>query len=135
MMTGDFEAMRACLVLPYEVETFEGRLRVETEADLRSMFEHMQLYYRATGVTALARRCLEAEFRDANTISGLFETRLIHFGNRLERPPFATFVEIRRIAGDWKVARGQYLLDDTRHGRALIYDPSAGGSGREPGAP
>lgn len=120
VLSGDFGPFRPCIRLPFTIETFEGSRTVKSLTGLRRLFEHMNDYYRAEGVTGMARRCLEAEFRGQDQITGLYETRLVHYGQLLERPPFVTLVELGREAMGWQVKRAQYVMENPQHNRALI---------------
>ena len=121
MATEDFERFAACFALPYEVETLKGTVTIESEAALQDMFRKNIAYYRSEGVTDMIRRCLRAEFLTPDTITCLYETRLLHFGTHAKRTPYDVSVRIVMQNSVWKCVRGTYAIQDCdAHCRALV---------------
>lgn len=122
MLTGDLDLALACFDIPYTVETFAGEKHYETVAEFREQFFEVVGYYRANGVTQLDRRCVLAEFQGPDTISTLFETRIIQFGTMRLREIFPTYSLVRRRQTGWRVTEARYAIDDSdAHNRALVH--------------
>ncbi len=134
MLTGDFGLAMECFAIPYQLETLAGLCHIETAEEFRTHFDEIVAFYRANGVTDMNRRCVMAEQVDDNTITTLFETRMVQFTTMRLREPFSTYAVVRRINGAWRVSEARYLIDDCEdHNRVLL----AGGTacnGTEQGA-
>lgn len=111
LMSGDFETFQACFILPQEMETFEGLQRIETTAQLRKIYDAVRRYHARLAVTYMARNCLEAEYRDDDTVEATHETRLLS-GQRLIQRPFPVFSVLKRVDGVWHVASTKYAIVD-----------------------
>ena len=70
LMTGNFEKFADCFLLPQEMETFDGRRKVQTRDDLLEVFRGVTTHLRRKNVTEFVRHCIEARFRDDDTIAG-----------------------------------------------------------------
>jgi len=118
-MSGDFEKFAAFFILPQQMETFEGRILIKTTDDLRDFFDAMRKHFCRLGITDLVRRCVVAEFRDPDTIEATHESRLLA-GTRLVQPPYPCFSILKRTEAGWRVADGQYAIQDVpAHSSAL----------------
>lgn len=120
LSTGDFDGFAECFLLPHTIETFEGRRRIETESELRQLFDRSRDYFSQNGVTELYRHCLEAQYKDDDTIEATHETRVIARGVLIQ-PPYPVFSIVRRIDGDWKIGDGMFAISQAdSHSAALI---------------
>lgn len=123
LLTGNFEQFLACFELPQDMDTFAGRRHLETADDLRSVFDHVRGYFHAIGLTSLNRRCVDALFRDQDTVVTMHESRLVTHGQDLREPYFALGT-IQRIDGIWKITFSQYAIAGSdEHSLALMGGP------------
>ena len=111
LVGGDFDSFSACFELPQDLETFEGQRRLETRDDLRALFTSIQAFFRSLGVTLLERHCVEAKYRDPETIAATHQSRLMA-GSVLLRAPYPAFSILKRRDGVWRVAFSQYAISD-----------------------
>ena len=119
LFSGDFNAFAACFALPQKMETFDGRKLVETEEDLRSIFDGVRAYYRSLGVTILERRCIAARFATADRVEATHVSRLIS-GASIVQTPYPVFSIIERGEPGWRVVHSKYAISDApAHNRAL----------------
>ncbi|MDJ0823821.1 MAG: hypothetical protein QNJ09_18690 [Paracoccaceae bacterium] len=123
-ISGDFDSFAECFELPQDIETFEGQRHLETLEDLRSLFTSLQGYFRSLGVTSLERHCIEAKYRDPDTIAATHQSRLMT-GSVLLRAPYPAFSVLKRRDGVWRVAFSQYAISDApEHLKAFGITPA-----------
>ncbi len=123
-MENDFETFVTCFAIPQYMDTFEGRRYLETEADIRNIFDSVRSYYESKAVVELDRICVEASFRNNETIVSTHEARIIGKGAVLLQSPYPVFSILRRYDGVWKVAYSQMAItDEPRHIQALTGMP------------
>lgn len=118
-LTDDFDAFHACIMLPYHVETFEGKRVVTTEAELRDLFLAVRAHHRKTSVTDMARNVVEAVYKDDDTVLATFETRLLN-GNTLTQAPYPVFTLVRRDSETWKAQQMTFAIEDSPDHNALL---------------
>ena len=119
IMAGDFAGFAACFALPQEIDTFVGPRKIETLEELEATFKDVGRHYRSLGVTQLVRHCVDARFRDEDTVESTHETRLLN-GDILAQAPFPVFSILKRTDEGWKIASGQYAIADApAHNAAL----------------
>ncbi|MGR3368990.1 MAG: hypothetical protein ACU0CC_12715 [Sagittula sp.] len=117
----NFDRFAECVCMPLLVETFEGRLRIDSEASMRDWFNRNVDFYDIIGVTDMQRRCVSASYRSDTMIVSAYESRLVQHGHRLEREPYMVYTEIRLVAGRWGVWFAQYAIADSDvHNRVLV---------------
>ena len=109
LVSGDFDAFAACFLLPNEIELFDGTNRVETIEDQRAIFDSVRAFHARQGVTQMVRRCVEADFLDADTIATTHVASLLR-GNELLQPTYPVYSIVRRVDGVWKIAHGKYAI-------------------------
>ncbi|WP_299614939.1 hypothetical protein [uncultured Tateyamaria sp.] len=113
MMRGDFTAFARCFSLPYEMETVDGRRRIETRSSLRLTFDAVHAHLVKQQVTLMARHCVSASFRGADEVVATHETRLIS-RDILVQEPYPAFSILRRSkTEDWKIAFTSYVIMDS----------------------
>ena len=78
LMEDQFNLFRKCFALPTRIETFEAHHVLETEEDLRGLFDAVRHYHASLGITHLDRRILEAERSGPGRISYTHETRMLN---------------------------------------------------------
>lgn len=126
-VNGDFEAFRECIALPYELETFQGKRTVDSEDELKSVFDAILMHHRKTGVTQMARNVLEAVHRDENTILATFETRLLN-GTILTQAPYPVFAIIIHDGESWKTNCMTFAIEDSPDHNSLLMGQSPEGT-------
>ncbi len=120
LMTGDFDLFAACFSLPQQMETFEGRRRIETRDELKTVFDGVRSYFRQRNVTQLARHCIEATYRDPDTIVTTHMSRVVSGTSLVQKPYPVMSLLCRGDDGIWKVSDSMYAIEDEpRHARAL----------------
>ena len=109
LMTGDFELFAGCFAYPQELQTFIGRRILRTEEDLNDVFRAVRTHYMKLGVTELVRTCVEAAYKDDNTIEAVHETRLLS-GTTIVQAAFPVMSTLRYIDGRWQVKGTTYAM-------------------------
>jgi len=123
LMTGNFEQFQDCFELPQDMDTFAGRQHLKTVDDLRAVFDHVRGHFHSIGMTSLNRRCLEATFRNDETVVTMHESRVVTRGHHL-REPYYALGTIQRIDGVWKITFSQYAISGSdKHSLALMGGP------------
>ena len=122
MFSGDFEAFLDCFELPHPVETFEGRRVIEDRVELHAVFQAVRRHYKSLGVTMIARHCVEATFKGANTVEATHMARLMR-RNALVQAPYPVFSVLRRVGGFWKIAHSKYAIADAPKLSSVIVGP------------
>ncbi len=121
-LTDDVGEFKECLVLPYSIETFDGRRVLETPSELQELFYAIRTHHRKTGVTAIVRHVVEAAFKDPETIEATFETRLLN-GTVLTQKPYPVFSVLKCIEGEWRARSMTFAIDDSPdHNAALMHN-------------
>ncbi|MEO1550107.1 MAG: hypothetical protein AAFR93_06700 [Pseudomonadota bacterium] len=110
MLSGDFEAFMACFQLPLEIETFTGRRVVETADDLRQTSLAVHAYYQTKGVTELFRVCIDASFRDPDTVVATHIARPLK-GDVPVQEAYPVLSILTRTDHGWKIAQSQYAVE------------------------
>lgn len=120
LLTGDFRLFCDCFALPKEMETFEGRRVIRTEAEMESLFNDVRAYYARIGMTDMVRHIVDAEFRNATSIVSTHQSRLVA-EHELVQQPFDVLSVIALIDGAWRIRHSQYaIVDSEDHNTALI---------------
>jgi hypothetical protein len=120
LIEGDFDTFAACFVLPHEVDTIDGRRMIRTPEEFRKMFNNIVRFFEETGVTELSRQCIEASFKDENTIGATHKSRVLK-GEVLVQDPYPAYSILKCFDGHWKVTFSQYsILDKPAHNKALM---------------
>jgi len=77
LIENEFETFVACFALPHSVDTIEGRKLIETHEQVRVTFDSIQAFFAEHGVTDISRQCIDASFRNDDTITTVHKTRLL----------------------------------------------------------
>ena len=110
VMSNDFDAFRACFRLPHIADTFEGQNVIETEEELRAVFNNIRARFMEMGVTDFVRHVIAAEFQKDDLIVVTHETRLMH-NNHLLQDPYPNYGSIALIDGEWKIVDAMYATN------------------------
>lgn len=103
----NFNKYRDFFQLPHRLETFDSTVIIETDADLRMMFDIACQRLESGDVKELIRNCTIAAFSDPKTIQGSHETRLIDQNHRIQ-DSYTALSTLRLEGGAWRVANSQY---------------------------
>ncbi len=125
--SGDFETFATWFHLPQTVGTFDGDRRLETEADLRAVFDAMLAHFKAVGVIALRRKVLAARFIAPTVVEATFAAQYILRGHVLSEETVG-HGHLRYVEGQWKIAESHYASPDPEITRALMEEHQAGQS-------
>lgn len=124
MLNGDFEGFAKYFRLPVAMETFDGKHTLETIEELKITFFGAYEFYTRHDVKDLYRNCVDAHFRDVDTIVSTHESRVISHGV-LIMPPFAAFSVIRRFVEGWRIVKCSYAVNEADDlNRALLAQPA-----------
>ncbi len=111
-IAGDIERTLDWCDLPCTLETMEYKIVVETEEEMRAVCLSFIERLKAKRLTHMVRRCLEATFVDADTLSATYETRYIREGTYLADEQYLGFVVLLRRETGWKISSMQFA-DET----------------------
>jgi hypothetical protein len=135
IMTGDERLFVDCFLLPQDIETYEGRRRIETVEVLAATFRRVTQHFQLSGVTDLVRHCTQARYAAPDQVEAIHVARLMS-GVRLLRAPYYCLSILQLTPAGWKIAHSQYAIPDApAHMRALLGpdpDPQAPGPGVGP---
>jgi hypothetical protein len=124
MLAGDMDAFAQNFLLPQDIDTFDGRLRVDTVEEVKEVARNVRAHFMSKGVTEMVRHCIDAHFRDEKTVEATHETRLLS-GTQLVQAPFPVFSVLKHTETGWKIASSQYAItDEPAHNAALTGRPS-----------
>ncbi len=107
LLTRDLRAFSSIYLLPQRLEVFEGRAHLDTEADLERLYDGLCAELEVLNIQRAESVCSKAEFVDAETISGFYETRLIVKGLQVLQSYFALST-LKCVDGVWRFAGSQY---------------------------
>ncbi|WGW04148.1 hypothetical protein [Tropicibacter oceani] len=107
---GDVEATLACCDIPCTLDSMEGRVVATNRAQMRAICAAFIDELKAKRLTHMVRKCLDAQFRDDDTVCALYETRYIKDNSLLSEEPYAGFVILRRKETQWKIIAMQFAV-------------------------
>lgn len=107
----DFDLFRDLVHLPAVVGTFDTRMVLKTEDDLRRIMVSVRRFLQEKNVTTYLRVCLAARFVSDDMIEGTHES---HALNRMEyvEPRFPVKSVLRRIDGTWKLVEADHAVEN-----------------------
>lgn len=124
MVEGDYDAFASFYNVPMIVDTFNGQVRIENDADLRLRFERLRAHYGSQNMTDLVRHVISAIWFNEETIHATHQGRIVS-GSTLMQAPYTVFSIFKKSGGSWKVMFGQYAIADSKaHNAALLATPS-----------
>ncbi len=104
---GDFAAYAVHFSLPHPMQTAAGETLVQTEEDLRHLFDSTCNSLALRNLNGLTRICTIADYADDQTIRGSHETWLMNPQNEI-RERYVALSTLRWRDGVWRVADSQY---------------------------
>ena len=131
----DFALFASAFMLPHEHVTLQGWAVLETEEDLRVLFERMRAEFQRLKVDDIVRPLVSAEFVTPFKILATAESHIFS-GKKRVAEPFAVQSTLLRCGMDWRIATANYCvpLRTQNLSGALMPDafPSEIASGRRP---
>ena len=113
LIAQDFSRFGPHFALPQSVATAQGARFLETQADLRGVFEAISGQYRSMGVARIERRVEAALHESADIIHYSHTTHLLRDDGRLVEEPYSALSRAQRDArGTWRVSGSQYGMRD-----------------------
>ncbi|SDW93607.1 hypothetical protein [Litoreibacter albidus] len=109
-MSGNVDGLMDFCAIPCSMESGEGRAVATTEAEMRAICSDFINRLRAKQVTHMVRRCLEALFKDGDTIWATYETRYVAKGNVFPEAPYGAFAVLRRVNDRWRFKTLQFAV-------------------------
>jgi hypothetical protein len=116
--THNFDLFRPCFHLPHKLSTFDGSFILETDDDLREIFDEVVASLRANGATRYERISTSAKRVSPTRIAATHES-YVYRGQTLLGEPAVALSTIDWIDGKWAVSAGQYAVS-TDHALARI---------------
>ncbi|WP_439122668.1 hypothetical protein [Marivita sp.] len=105
----DFTLFARAFMLPHEHVTLQGFAVLETEEDLRMLFDRMQAEFQRLEVDNIARQLISAEFVTPHNILATAVTQLFSNGV-LANQPFAVQSTLLRCGQHWRIATANYAI-------------------------
>ncbi|WP_424984923.1 hypothetical protein [Microbulbifer sp. S227A] len=119
-ISGDLDEIVRWCDLPCTLESRGQRVVLTDVAMVRSVSESFIVQVRNKRLTHVIRRCLEAGFRDKDTVMATYETRYVRDDQLLSEEPYVSFVILRRRGERWKFSNMQFDVGvDSPAGAAL----------------
>lgn len=119
ILSGDFVSFCDCFSLPTVFDTFEGRVRLDTVADLEARFKKVRAHYASLNMTDHVRHIVSAEWFDSRTIHATHQGRVLS-GNMLMQAPYTVFSILKNTGTRWQITVSQYAIPDSdQHNAAL----------------
>lgn len=106
---GNVDATLDCCDIPCTMESIEGRVVATNRAEMRAICVSFINKLKIKRVTHLVRNCLEARFKDQDTIWASYKTRFVGDGNMMQEDPYVGYVVLKRRADGWKISTMQFL--------------------------
>ena len=122
VIAGNIDKMMEFTDVPCMIDTASGRLEAETVEEMRAICEQFALTLRKMCLTHIVRRCLDAQFKDPETIHAFYETRYIQHGTQIFRDPYRTFMIAKLRPQGWKFNNIQLLVDGSDPVTAMMQE-------------
>ena len=110
LLSGDFDAFAAVFHVPHYMATMAGPVYMETQDDMRRVFDQMRVYFNEAGITQLNRKVTEARYVSDDAIESTHVSEILNPDGR-PRGDYPVFSVIEKIDGVWKVVRSEYVLE------------------------
>ena len=107
LLAEDFDTFAECFFLPHLHVTVEGVAVLETEEDLRCIFDRVVSNYRRMGVDEIIRPLVASEFIDAHHIDST-AVSYIYARRKLINTPYPVRSELILSDGRWQIAAANY---------------------------
>jgi len=125
-VAGDLSATMEWCDLPCVLVSLEGDVTARTEDEMRAICAGFIARLRELRITHMARRCLEAEFEDADTVRASYETRYVRDGHLLTDAPYVGLVLLRRRADHWRIGAMQFAVSGSSPANATLLSSGPG---------
>lgn len=120
----DFALFQRAFMLPHEHLTLQGAAVLETEEDLRVLFERMKAEFQRLGVDDIVRPLVSAEFVTPHNILATAITHPYAKGTRVNTP-YAVQSTLLRCGPDWRIATANYAIPLDANGLPTAIMPDA----------
>ncbi len=100
----------------------QGRAVATDKVEMRAICEAFIDSIKSKRLTHMARRCLEAVFKDDDTIWATYETRYVRDGKLLSEDPYVGFVILRRKSDRWKISAMQFAVSSSSPANVTLRD-------------
>lgn len=120
VLTGDWDAYQARVLLPFQLSTQTATLTVSTTTDLRAGFDDFHQMLRIQRVTDYVRIVDRADLMPDGQISGHYRSHLMAGGHRM-MPPFKSEITLRLVGNLW---RATAITNELTNSRWPILTPS-----------
>ncbi len=126
VMSGDWDAYRRGVSLPFNLVTQAANIIVDTEAKLREGFDSFYQMLQSQGVSDYIRLVQSANALDPELLSGTYVTHIISHGNRVV-PPYTSQITLRAHGNAWQAVSISNALRNDRW-PLLVPSPAMGDS-------
>ncbi|MEM9432790.1 MAG: hypothetical protein AAGA12_02620 [Pseudomonadota bacterium] len=115
----DFDYIRRVIFVPHTFVTFESTYVMETETDLRKMYDNLRVHFRSQNIDTYHRVCHAAEFKSSTLIEGMHVTHMLSDVQQVEDSyPVRSFLKC--VDNVWQVfCSDNAITEDGWHSRAL----------------
>lgn len=127
-MSGDVEGTLAWCDIPCSLESVQGRAVATNVVEMRAICVAFIKNLKEERLTHMVRNCVEAIFKDDDTIWAAYETRYVGEGNFRSEDPYCGFVILRRKLGKWKISNMQFAVSSNSPVNATLRKWASGES-------
>jgi hypothetical protein len=120
----DFTLFASAFLLPHEHVTLQGWAVLETEEDLRMLFERMKAEFQRLEVDDIVRPLVSAEFVTPFNILATAESHIYSRGKRVAEP-YAVQSTLMRCGNEWRIATANYCVPLSTRGLPAALMPPA----------
>ncbi|MEM7384604.1 MAG: hypothetical protein AAF514_06630 [Verrucomicrobiota bacterium] len=124
---GHFEHFRVHFLLPQLIETLSGSKLLQTENDIRDIFDGVQSQMLKNKVVDIVRTIHSADFIDTDTIGSTHISSMIRADGTPLSPAYPTYSILKRVSGEWKIASSRVVILSGNKMDDVLIDPSPGG--------
>ncbi|WP_323008100.1 nuclear transport factor 2 family protein [Pseudorhodobacter sp.] len=117
---GDVDATLDYCDIPCTLESMQGRAVATNTAEMRAICVAFIDRVKLKRLTYMVRNCLEAVFKDEETIWARYQTRYVTDGNLLTEDPYFGSVILRRKGDRWKVSAMQFAASSDSPVNAVL---------------
>ncbi len=120
LSNGDLDGIGSYFEVPQVMETLAGKRLVETEEDVRQVFEAIIGYFEENGITDVVRTVISSEFLSENVIGSTHVSQLMRSDGSPYHAPYPSYSVLRKTEGKWRISSSIYaIVDNPEHVAAL----------------
>ena len=118
-----FNHFKPHIALPYVMELEDETQFVQTEDDIRLIFDRVQEHMRTNNIHEIVRTVVSAEFLDSETVGSTHVSKAFRRDGTAVGAPYPSYSVIIRTNDGGRLARSCVaFLHDATHGSSLIAD-------------